>query len=116
MKKPPFNIPVLSIVTLLLAAPAANATQYILTNPLGSNCQNVMCILGIFMNFLYVIGPAIAVIMILWGAFQIFTAGGDVEKVKAGRSTILYAVIGLVIILAGSGIDLIIQNLLSTTP
>ena len=66
------------------------------------------------MNFLYVIGPAIAVIMILWGAFQIFTAGGDVEKVKAGRSTILYAVIGLVIILAGSGIDLIIQNLLTT--
>jgi hypothetical protein len=113
MKKVLFYSPAFSLVAILLATPTANAA-YFLTNPLGSSCQNVMCILGIFMNFLYVIGPAIAVIMILWGAFQIFTAGGDVEKVKAGRSTILYAVIGLVIILAGSGIDLIIQNLLTT--
>ena len=106
------------LFTLLsLTAPFVTHAQgpYSLVNPLGNSCNDIYCILFAFMNFLYIIGPTIAIIMILWGAFQIFTAGGDVEKVKKGRSTILYAVIGLVIILAGSGIDLIICSLLNTT-
>ena len=111
MKIPLSNL-FLFVASFLAPFAADAAGPYSLIPPIA--CQNINCILGIFMNFLYVIGPAIAVIMILWGAFQIFTARGDVEKVKAGRSTILYAVIGLVIILAGSGIDLIIQNLLTT--
>ena len=107
-----FYVPLVSL--LAVAVPlVTHAQQYSLINPLGSNCTNIYCILFTFMNFLYIIGPTIAVIMILWGAFQIFTAGGDVEKVKSGRSTILYAVIGLVIILAGSGIDLILQSILN---
>lgn len=92
-------------------------SSFSLVNPLdptgsGGGCQDIYCILYAIMNFLYIIGPIIAVIMILWGSFQIFTAGGDVEKVKSGKKTILYAIIGLVLILAGSGIDLIIQQLL----
>lgn len=92
----------------------AEAASYSLQNPLGNTCGDINCLLLAFMNFLYIIGPTIAVIMILWGSFQIFTAGGDVEKVKSGKNTILYAIIGLVIILAGSGIDLIIQSLLGS--
>jgi type IV secretory pathway VirB2 component (pilin) len=39
----------------------------------------------------------IAVLYVLWAGFQILTAGGDEEKVKKGRTTIIQVVIGIVI-------------------
>ena len=39
----------------------------------------------------------IAVIYCLWAGFQIMTAGGDEEKVKSGRKTIIQVIIGIVI-------------------
>ncbi len=39
----------------------------------------------------------IAVLYVLWAGFQIMTAGGDEEKVKSGRKTIVYVVVGIVV-------------------
>ncbi|QFR39708.1 hypothetical protein A9Q91_05865 [Candidatus Gracilibacteria bacterium 28_42_T64] len=45
----------------------------------------------------------LAVVYLLWGGFNILTAGGDEEKVKTGRTIITQAAIGLVVIfIAGS--------------
>lgn len=51
-------------------------------------------------------------IMVLYGGFQLLTAGGDPEKYKSGKNTILYAVIGYAVILLANGIVLILRNLL----
>lgn len=59
-------------------------------------------------KFLFDLGAPIASIMVLWGGFQIMTAGGDPEKFRKGRQTILYAAIGLVVILLAQSVkDLI---------
>lgn len=39
----------------------------------------------------------IAVAYCLWAGFQIMTAGGDEEKVKSGRKTIINVLIGIVV-------------------
>jgi hypothetical protein len=39
----------------------------------------------------------IAVAYVLWAGFQIMTAGGDEERVKKGRQTIIYVIIGIVV-------------------
>ncbi len=39
----------------------------------------------------------VAVGYVLWAGFQIMTAGGDEEKVKSGRKTIIYVIIGIVV-------------------
>ena len=39
----------------------------------------------------------IAVVYCLWAGFQIMTAGGDEEKVKSGRKTIIQVIIGIII-------------------
>jgi hypothetical protein len=59
------------------------------------------------------IATTIAVGMVLVGAFQIMFAGGDPEKFKRGRTTILYTAIGYAIILVGWGLTSIIQDFLS---
>ena len=50
--------------------------------------------------------------MILIGGFQILTAKDSPEKVKSGRATIMYAVIGFVIILISKGVALILLNII----
>ena len=83
--------------------------------PTDPNCSrsDVEGLLNSIIDWLLRIATPIAVGMILVGAFQIMFAGGDEEKFKRGRNTILYTAIGYAIILIGRGITLIIQDFLS---
>ena len=47
--------------------------------------------------FSWVIG-VVAVIMVIYGGFKYVTAAGESSKVKSAKDTILYALIGLVIV------------------
>ncbi|MDO8584530.1 MAG: hypothetical protein Q7R85_00185 [bacterium] len=81
-----------------------------IANPLGYNTiSDLIC--GIAAA-LAVIAGAIAVIMVLYGAFQILTAGGEPKKFEEGRHTIIYAAIGLAVVLLASGIVSLVGNIL----
>ena len=47
--------------------------------------------------FSWIVGT-VAVIMIIYGGFRYVTAGGDSGNVSSAKNTILYAVVGLVIV------------------
>jgi hypothetical protein len=49
-------------------------------------------------NIISVIVGVIAVIMIIYGGFRYITSGGKPESVKGARDTILYGIIGLIIV------------------
>jgi cytochrome bd-type quinol oxidase subunit 2 len=49
-------------------------------------------------NIFSVIVGIVSVIMIVYGGFRYITSGGDAGKVGSAKNTILYAVIGLVIV------------------
>jgi hypothetical protein len=49
-------------------------------------------------NVFSVIVGIIAVIMIIWGGLKYITSGGDSGNVTAAKNTILYAIIGLIIV------------------
>jgi len=53
-----------------------------------------------FMTFLAII----AVLLILWGGFNILTAAGDDDKVSKGKTIIIQAGIGLVVIFLANSI------------
>jgi len=57
-------------------------------------------ILGYLISLLYFI----AIVFALYGGFQILTASGDEEKVKKGKTTLINAVIGLIVIFLASSI------------
>jgi len=57
-------------------------------------------------------GGVIAVIMIIFSGFRFVTAGGDSGKVTSARNTIIYATVGLlVIVIARVIVSLVITNL-----
>ncbi len=50
--------------------------------------------------------------MVLYGAFQIMTAGGKPEQVSSGRKTILYAVIGYAVVLLATSVVPLLTEIL----
>lgn len=81
-----------------------------LENPL--KITSISALINNIAGYLIIIAAPIAVLMILVAAFQIMSAGGNEEKVKNGKKTILYAVVGFAIILISKGIALIVKQLL----
>jgi len=49
-------------------------------------------------NVFSVIVGVVAVIMIIWGGFKYITSGGDSNKVSGAKNTIIYAIIGLIVV------------------
>lgn len=70
----------------------------------GSNCnspgaQNDLNALATkVVNILSVIVGIIAVIMIIFGGFRYITSGGDSSNVSSAKNTLIYAIVGLVIV------------------
>lgn len=72
----------------------------------------IQTLIGNAITFLYLV----AVVYALWGGFNILTAGGDEEKVKKGKTILIQAAIGLVVIfLASSIVNWVVTKLLGTT-
>ena len=88
-------------VVMPIALPSASAqfksgldaarTQEMSTKPIGTTIGEVVNI------FLYFVG-AVAVIVVIWGGFQYITSSGDSQKATTAKNTIMYAVIGIVVV------------------
>jgi hypothetical protein len=63
-------------------------------------------------GYLVIIAVPLATIAIIYGAFQMLTAGGNMEKFQTAKKTIAYAVVGLVIVFVGWGIAQILKETL----
>ena len=84
-----------------------------LFNPLGKDATFRTLAEKIFSglsNILMVVVPIVIVV----GAFQMMFATGDPEKFKKGQKTIVYAVIGLVVLLLAQGIVAIMESIFTT--
>lgn len=65
------------------------------TGPAESDFNNV---LAKIINIISIIVGVVAVIMIIFGGFRYITSGGTSEKVTNAKNTILYGLIGLIIV------------------
>lgn len=83
-----------------------------LPNPLGEG-TTFASLFNEILRFLRNIGGVIASIMMIIGAFQILFAGGDPEKFRVGKRTIIYTAIAYGIIFMASAISSIITDFLS---
>ncbi len=67
--------------------------------------------IGSILNVVYLVIGIIAVIMIIIGGISYATSQGDPGKVKKGKDTIMYGIIGLVIVLLAFAItNFILSN------
>ncbi len=64
----------------------------------GNLAQTISNAIGFLVGFLYLI----AVIYGIYGGFLILTAAGDEERVKKGKTTLIHAVLGIIVIFLAS--------------
>ncbi len=72
------------------------------TGSLDSDCQNGV-VTVIANTALFILG-SVAVIMLIYGGVRYTISGGDDKAVTAAKNTILYAVVGIVVAMAGYAI------------
>jgi hypothetical protein len=83
----------------------------------GSGNSKVNDLIRQIINIFSVIVGAVAVVMIIVGGFRYVTSGGDSGKVGSAKNTILYALIGLVIVaLAQVIVKFVLSKTVSTGP
>ena len=70
-------------------------------------------LVGKIINIFSVIVGIVAVIMIIVGGFRFITSGGDSAKVTSARNTIIYAIIGLIIVALA---QIIVKYVLTNIP
>jgi len=81
-------------------------------SPFGT-CGQLDCILVKIMDLIFYIAIPLTSIMVLWGGFQILTAGGDPEKVKTGGKTVLYSAIGFAVVLVSRSVVSLITDIIN---
>ncbi len=80
-----------------------------------TNSWGMVCLLNgieVATNWTFIFLMVLVALFILWGAFNIVTAGGSPEKVGTGRSYIIYALVGLAVALLAKALPSIVQALL----
>ena len=68
----------------------------------------------VFQNIIGLLAPAAAIaflIMMIVGGFQFLTSGGDPKAVAGARTTLTYAVIGIILVVISWLILLLIKNI-----
>ena len=93
-------------VLRILAANGKEALEHTIGNDIPDGELNVWNILP----WVYSIMGIVAVLGIIFGAVTWATSMGDPAKVKKGKDAILYAVIGLAIVLLAAGISMFISS------
>ncbi|MEX2006684.1 MAG: pilin [Candidatus Saccharimonadales bacterium] len=102
-------------LTIAFAAPALAQTDQISrglctganlefsTNPTDScddrsSAEKINAIVHSIINLISAIVGIVAVVMIIWGGLRYVTSGGNEAGVTSAKNTILYAIIGLIIV------------------
>lgn len=91
---------------LLLPSPIFASGQCDGLSAVGGSCSptDLPDRLDTVINALFLVAGAIAVLIIVVGGIRYITSTGDSKRIQAAKDTILYAVIGLVIVILARAI------------
>ncbi|HXF44109.1 MAG TPA: pilin [Candidatus Paceibacterota bacterium] len=96
-------------------ASGGTGSGIVLPNPLGESTNTVADLIYKIIRWLIVASAPLASLMIIFGAYQMLFAGGSPEKFETGKKTILYTVIGFIIIALALGVAAIIRDVLGVS-
>lgn len=81
----------------------------------ATGTQKIQDIVTLVVNVFSIIVGIVAVIMILVGGFKYITSGGDSGNITSAKNTIVYAIIGLVIVALAQFVVKFVLNKVVTT-
>jgi len=86
------------MLDLIGRAQAVTARDFVPISPIPGS-TGLMDIIARTVNAVLLLAGAIAVIYLIYGGILYITAGGDAEKATKGRTALINAIIGIIIIL-----------------
>jgi len=110
-----FLVVLISIIILGMTTFALADTSVSLTNPLGASAS-LTSIIDAISNFITVIASSLVVIMIVWAGILFVTSAGNPGRVKTAQQCLIWAVVGIAIVLAGKGLVLVINSVIVPPP
>lgn len=81
----------------------------------SGGATNINGIIKTIINVFSIVVGVVAVIMIIVGGFRYITSGGDSNNVSGAKNTIIYAIIGLVVVALAQFIVQFVLNKVTTT-
>ncbi len=78
----------------------------------GSSAEGIKTLAGNLVSVFSIIVGIVSVIMIIYGGFRYITSGGDSGNVGNAKNTLIYAIVGLIIVALA---QLIVHFVLSST-
>lgn len=85
-----------------------------LTNPLDNKKADIPFIIGTVIKSAMGLAGALALFMVIWGAQGWLLAAGNPEKIKEGSKTIIWAIVGLLVLFMAYLVLAIVLNTLTT--
>ena len=82
----------------------------------GDQNNPVQIIIQWGLGFVFIFAAIAALLFLIWGGISWISSGGEKEKIEAARNKIVYAIIGLVVILASFFIVNTVGNLFGVNP
>jgi hypothetical protein len=70
----------------------------------GNSGSSVQKVIKVAINILSIVAGIAAVIMIIVGGLKYITSGGDPSQVGSAKNTVIYAVVGIVVVAVAQGI------------
>lgn len=80
-------------------------------NPIGYG--KIEDVIGAIIDFILIISVPLLSGAVIYGGLLMITSGGDPKKFENGYKTILYGIVGFVIVLLAKGVSMIIKDVLS---
>jgi magnesium-transporting ATPase (P-type) len=84
--------------------------QVCICNPLKA--PDFETLINNIINFIFYAALAIVPLVVVIGGFNILTSGGDPKKVETGKNIIIYALVGLIVVMLAKDIITVIRNVL----
>jgi phosphate starvation-inducible membrane PsiE len=100
---------------LVIASTAYAIDAPKIDNPVGKN-TNFGDLLATVINALLVFAGAVAVLFLIVGGFRYVVSAGNPDQVEGAKKTILYAILGLIIIFIAFVLVQLIESQLNVNP
>jgi len=112
MKSTILKIATISLFLFSIAV-IVNAAGWTLPNPLAA--KDFKGLVDKLIDFIIIIGVAIAPVFIIYAGFMFMTSAGDSTKLTKAKNVIMYVVIGLFILFLSKGLIAVIENVVKGT-
>ena len=108
MKKTLQNITAVSVLTLSNASVAMAVTKPNVVAPTGATDLGDIIVKVI--NFFLLFAGAVAILFLIIGGFRYVVSAGNPDQVEGAKKTIMYAIVGLIIIFIAFALVQVVQQ------